>query len=127
MRRALLVLGLTVGLTSSAMAACRCIRYKERVAIDNYAVRHGHFYVTSCRWHGGRYDTLVCRARRPTECYFAQPNSAGEDGGLRPTEKIREVVPAALRSATSRDEREGHHVLWPDGTEVALVEGRDHV
>lgn len=62
MRRALLAVGLTLALASSAMAACPCVRYHERVAVDRYAVRMGHFYVASCTWKP--HDRLVCVLER---------------------------------------------------------------
>jgi hypothetical protein len=62
MRRALLAVGLTMALASSAVAACPCVRYHERVAVDRYAVRLGHFNVVSCGWKP--HDRLACVLER---------------------------------------------------------------
>jgi hypothetical protein len=62
MRRALLVVGLTLAMTSTAFAACPCVQYHERVTIDRYAVRMGHFFVALCGWKP--HNPLVCVAER---------------------------------------------------------------
>jgi hypothetical protein len=62
MRKALLAVGLTLVFASSAMAACPCVRDRERVAVDRYAVRMGHFLVASCTRKP--HDRLVCVVER---------------------------------------------------------------
>lgn len=76
MRKALLAVGLTLALTSSAMAACPCVRYHERVAVDQYAVRMGHFLVASCTWKP--HNRLVCLLER----FYTRPNFRRSGPGL---------------------------------------------